>query len=139
MNLKLIFAASLIATFAAWYVCCLIPGRTPRGILRATFIALLCSPGIIIGHNDRIAWGLTNVGPDVMDLYIEKINPEDPTQYEIQGEWVDMEMESVMPRPKAAVTSVCLFARVSVSSMITVGNGYSATQKAARLRTIDAT
>ncbi len=49
-------------------------------------------PGIIIGHNDRIAWGLTNVGPDVMDLYIEKINPEDPTQYEIKGEWVDMEI-----------------------------------------------
>ena len=49
-------------------------------------------PGIVIGHNDRIAWGLTNVGPDVMDLYIEKINPEDPTQYEIQGEWVEMEI-----------------------------------------------
>ena len=48
-------------------------------------------PGIIIGHNDRIAWGVTNVGPDVMDLYIEKINPDNPTQYEINGEWVEME------------------------------------------------
>ncbi len=48
-------------------------------------------PGIIIGHNDSIAWGLTNVGPDVMDLYIEKINPENPDQYEFQGQWVDME------------------------------------------------
>jgi hypothetical protein len=26
-------------------------------------------PGVIIGHNDRIAWGMTNNGPDVMDLY----------------------------------------------------------------------
>ena len=50
MSLKLIFAASLVATFVAWYVFSLIPGRTPRGILRATFIALLCSPGIIVGH-----------------------------------------------------------------------------------------
>ncbi|MCJ7716151.1 MAG: penicillin acylase family protein [Anaerolineales bacterium] len=48
-------------------------------------------PGIVIGHNDRIAWGFTNTGPDVMDLYIEKINPDHPTQYEMNGEWVEME------------------------------------------------
>jgi penicillin amidase len=47
-------------------------------------------PGVIIGHNDRIAWGVTNVGPDVQDLYIEKINPDNPNQYEYQGEWRDM-------------------------------------------------
>jgi len=49
-------------------------------------------PGIIIGHNTKIAWGFTNLGPDVMDLYIEKINPDNPNQYEYQGEWVDMEI-----------------------------------------------
>ena len=32
-------------------------------------------PGIISGHNNHIAWGHTNVGPDVQDLFIEKINP----------------------------------------------------------------
>ena len=48
-------------------------------------------PGVIIGHNDRIAWGVTNLGPDVMDLYIERVNPENPTQYEVNGEWVDFE------------------------------------------------
>jgi penicillin G amidase len=48
-------------------------------------------PGIIIGHNDRIAWGMTNNGPDVMDLYIEKINPDNPEQYEVDGQWVDFE------------------------------------------------
>ena len=47
-------------------------------------------PGIVVGHNQRIAWGFTNVGPDVIDLYIEKINPENPDQYEVNGEWVDM-------------------------------------------------
>ena len=51
-------------------------------------------PGIVIGHNDRIAWGFTNVGPDVMDLYIEKINPQDPNQYEVNGQWVDMSVRS---------------------------------------------
>jgi penicillin amidase len=49
-------------------------------------------PGVVIGHNDRIAWGLTNVGADVMDLYIIKINPENENQYEMNGEWVDMEI-----------------------------------------------
>lgn len=49
-------------------------------------------PAIIIGHNDKIAWGFTNLGPDVMDLYIEKINPENPNQYEVNGEWVDFEI-----------------------------------------------
>ena len=48
-------------------------------------------PGIIIGHNDKIAWGFTNVGPDVQDLYIEKVNPENPNQYEFNGEWLDFE------------------------------------------------
>ncbi len=48
------------------------------------------APGVVIGHNAHIAWGLTNVGPDVQDLYIEKINPDNPLQYEVNGEWVDM-------------------------------------------------
>lgn len=49
-------------------------------------------PAVIIGHNDRIVWSMTNVGPDVMDLYIEKINPENPNQYEVNGQWVDFEI-----------------------------------------------
>jgi len=32
-------------------------------------------PCVIIGHNQRIAWGVTNLGYDVQDLYIEKIDP----------------------------------------------------------------
>jgi len=51
-------------------------------------------PGVVIGHNDRIAWGFTNVGPDVMDLYIEKVNPENPNQYEVNGNWVDFEIRT---------------------------------------------
>ena len=31
-------------------------------------------PGIIVGRNDRIAWGFTNTGPDVQDLYIERLD-----------------------------------------------------------------
>ena len=49
-------------------------------------------PGIVVGHNDNIAWGVTNVGPDVQDLYIEKINPSNPNQAEFMGEWENMEI-----------------------------------------------
>jgi penicillin amidase len=30
-------------------------------------------PGVIIGHNQRIAWGFTNLSPDVSDLFLEKV------------------------------------------------------------------
>jgi penicillin amidase len=45
---------------------------------------------VIIGHNRDIAWGVTNVGPDTQDLYVEKINPANPNQYEFRGQWEDM-------------------------------------------------
>jgi penicillin amidase len=51
-------------------------------------------PGVIIGHNDDIAWGFTNTGPDVMDLFIEKVNPDNPNQYEADGKWVDFQIRS---------------------------------------------
>lgn len=51
-------------------------------------------PGVIIGHNADIAWAFTNVGPDVQDLYIEKLNPADPRQYEFEGEWLDMDIRT---------------------------------------------
>ncbi|HUI72116.1 MAG TPA: penicillin acylase family protein, partial [Spirochaetia bacterium] len=50
-------------------------------------------PGVIIGHNDRIAWGVTNTNPDVQQLYIEHINPQNPDQYEVNGKWVDMKVQ----------------------------------------------
>lgn len=39
-------------------------------------------PGIIIGHNQRIAWGFTNLGPDVADLYLERVTDD---TYELDG------------------------------------------------------
>ena len=47
-------------------------------------------PGVVVGHNRDIAWGVTNVGPDVQDLYLERLNPQNPDQYEVNGQWVDM-------------------------------------------------
>ena len=48
-------------------------------------------PGIIVGYNEYIAWGVTNTGPDVQDLYILEFNPANPQQYLYMGEWVNAE------------------------------------------------
>jgi penicillin G amidase len=49
------------------------------------------APMVIIGHNDRIAWGFTNNGADVQDLYIETFNPASPDEYRIKGKWTKAE------------------------------------------------
>lgn len=46
-------------------------------------------PGVILGHNDRVAWGFTNVGPDVQDLYIEKFDAANPKRYMTPAGWQD--------------------------------------------------
>lgn len=51
-------------------------------------------PGIILGHNDNIAWGVTNVGPDVQDLYIEIPNTNNPTQFRYDGKWEQAEVRN---------------------------------------------
>jgi penicillin G amidase len=48
------------------------------------------SPGVIVGHNRDIAWGVTNVYADVHDHYQIRVNPDNPLQYEWNGSWRDM-------------------------------------------------
>ncbi len=38
-------------------------------------------PGIVLGHNGAVAWGMTNTGPDTQDLFIERVAPDDPGRY----------------------------------------------------------
>ena len=70
---------------SVWYLAEL-QGDTLHAI-GSTFPGL---PLIVIGHNEQIAWGVTNVGPDTQDLYSERINPADPNQVEVDGQWQDM-------------------------------------------------
>lgn len=42
--------------------------------MNVTGVALPGLPGIVSGHNDRIAWGMTNLGFDVQDLYLERMD-----------------------------------------------------------------
>jgi penicillin amidase len=63
-------------TPALWYFARLqAPGLDVAG---ATMPGL---PGVVLGQNARLAWGFTNTGPDVQDLYIEEIVPTSPPRY----------------------------------------------------------
>ncbi|HYW74390.1 MAG TPA: penicillin acylase family protein, partial [Pyrinomonadaceae bacterium] len=70
-----------------WYQTELIaPGMHVAGV---TFPG---APGIVLGHNDFIAWGATNLGPDVQDVYIEKFDPDHPGKYLTPDGWRDAEI-----------------------------------------------
>lgn len=73
-----------LSTPSVWYQMHLqSPEQNVSGVIFAGI------PGIILGHNEEIAWGVTNVNPDVQDLYIEIPNPEDPYQFKYDGQWED--------------------------------------------------
>lgn len=48
-------------------------------------------PGVIIGHNDYIAWSMTSGISDLVDLFAEKLNPENKDQYFYKGAYRDVE------------------------------------------------
>ena len=63
-----------------WYLTHL---STPT--MRVSGVTFPGVPGIVLGHNEFIAWGATNVGPDVQDLYVETFN--DAGEYKTPTGW----------------------------------------------------
>jgi penicillin amidase len=53
--------------------------RSPE--LEAIGASLPGVPGITLGHNDKIAWGLTTTGADTQDLFVERLDSDDPGRY----------------------------------------------------------
>jgi penicillin amidase len=63
------------------------PGYNTKGF------TLPGGPLVVIGHNDRIAWGFTNNGADVQDLYVETFNPANTVEYRVNGKWQKAEID----------------------------------------------
>ncbi len=61
-----------------------------EGKLNVTGLVVPGQPLVVVGHNDSIAWGMTNVMIDDMDFYLEKINPNNPNEYEYMGKWLPL-------------------------------------------------
>ena len=61
---------------SVWYFAHLSwPGRV---IVGATFPGM---PVVVLGHNGRAAWGFTNTGADTQDLFLERLDPDNPARY----------------------------------------------------------
>src|SRR5260370_19389406 len=65
-------------------------------------------PAIVIGHNQRIAWGVTNLGFDVQDLYAERIDPASGRyvfrgqmqQARLETEWIPLKGQKPVEIPQ---------------------------------------
>ncbi|HEV8600179.1 MAG TPA: penicillin acylase family protein [Gemmatimonadales bacterium] len=66
-------------------------------------------PGVAIGHNGRIAWGLTIVGTDQSDVYMEEVNPADRNQVRFRGRWESLRVVRDTIRVKGAAPVVVQF------------------------------
>jgi len=63
-----------LSTPSIWYLTHLHNRKTGKNMVGVGFPG---APGIVLGRNDRIAWGFTNTASDVQDLFIEKLVGED--------------------------------------------------------------
>ena len=86
-----------------WYLnglhCAPVTDACPYDVAGASFPGV---PAVVLGHNARIAWGATNAGPDVQDLFLEQADPADPTRYLFDGESRPFETRSEEIRVKGA-------------------------------------
>jgi penicillin amidase len=60
--------------------------------LNVTGVTIPGIPFIIIGHNERLGWGLTNVGTDVQDFFIERLDPS-RQKYQVDDDWVPLTVQ----------------------------------------------
>ncbi|MEO1330275.1 MAG: penicillin acylase family protein, partial [Pseudomonadota bacterium] len=76
------------------------------GVIGGTIAGI---PAILAGRNERIAWGPTTLYADVADIYIEEINPEDPSLYRTPDGWAAFETrEAQIPLGDGSAVTVTL-------------------------------
>ncbi|NNJ12035.1 penicillin acylase family protein [Chloroflexales bacterium ZM16-3] len=102
-----------------WYL-----AQITGGSIDAVGATLPGLPGVVIGHNARIAWGVTNTGPDVQDLYVEHVNARNEVEYKGQWEPLTIIPETIKVKGQDDLT---LYVRVSrhgpLISDVTSGTG----------------
>jgi penicillin G amidase len=76
------------------------PGWNVIGSQEAPFV------GVALGHNERVAWGLTITGTDQTDTFVEEVNPADPNEVKYKGAWEplkivreEIKIKGEAPRP----------------------------------------
>ncbi|MHA2254063.1 MAG: penicillin acylase family protein [Candidatus Kariarchaeaceae archaeon] len=57
-----------------------------------TGVSICGLPMVMVGHNDKITWGMTFAYTDAEDIFVEQFNKDNPTQYRFKGEWKEAEI-----------------------------------------------
>ena len=84
-----------LATPAIWYFAHMsAPGLDVIGA------SLPGVPAIVLGRTQRVAWAFTNTGPDTQDLYLERVDAKDPSQYQTPDGWRNFEVRREIIRVK---------------------------------------
>ncbi len=72
---------------SVWYLAHLALERPGRPSVNVVGASLAGVPLVVLGRGDSIAWGFTNTGADVQDVFIERINPDNPREYLTPDGW----------------------------------------------------
>jgi penicillin amidase len=78
-----------LTTPALWYLARL--EVTGPGGFKAAGASMPGLPLLVLGQNEHIAWGFTNTGPDVQDLYLERYKPGDASQVQTPEGWAPLQ------------------------------------------------
>jgi penicillin amidase len=91
---------------STWYFCHLsVPGK-----LNVAGTSLAGCPGVVIGRNEHVAWGMTNTMYDAVDFMIFPVDPADPARYRVAGAWRPMQREDIVIKlPKGKSVSLPLY------------------------------
>jgi penicillin amidase len=87
---------------STWYLAHLALVRPETAVVNLVGATLAGLPLVLLGRSDTLAWGFTNAGPDVQDVFIEKINPSDPKQYLTPDGWRPFAIEPMAISVKGA-------------------------------------
>jgi len=74
-----------------WYLCHL---NAPE--IDAAGISAPGTPGIMAGHTDSVAWGIAILPIDFVDLYIVRVDPQNPTMYTVGEQTFEVEEKEVV-------------------------------------------
>jgi penicillin amidase len=87
-----------LAAPSTWYLAHIGLRRPGLPVANAAGATLAGTPLIVLGRTDNLAWGFTNTGTDVQDLFIERVNPDNPDEYLTPDGWRRFASEDVVIR-----------------------------------------
>ena len=86
---------------AIWYFARLeAPAANGKPALNVVGATLPGLPFVVLGRSEKLAWGFTNTGPDVQDLYLEQIDPANPARYRTPDGWANFATRNEIIRVK---------------------------------------